>query len=57
MYTASFTRSASQAFVAADAADGDHGMAKRWDILAKFEANFNHWFKVSRGAGRWNHTY
>ncbi|TFY54873.1 hypothetical protein EVJ58_g8598 [Rhodofomes roseus] len=48
LYTSSFTKSASQALAlaAADAADGDKAMAKRWDFLSKFETNFNHWFKV-----------
>ncbi|EJF61584.1 hypothetical protein DICSQDRAFT_105728 [Dichomitus squalens LYAD-421 SS1] len=46
LYTASFTKSANNAIAAADTPDGDHSMAKRWDILGKFETNFNHWFKV-----------
>lgn len=44
LYTASFTKSASNAIAAADTPDGDHSMAKRWDILGKFETNFNHWY-------------
>lgn len=45
LYTASFTKSASQALAlaAADAPDGEKAMAKRWDFLSKFETNFNHW--------------
>lgn len=43
LYTASFTKSANNAIAAADTPDGDHSMAKRWDILGKFETNFNHW--------------
>ncbi|KAI0764704.1 Spc98 family-domain-containing protein [Fomes fomentarius] len=43
LYTASFTKSANNAIAAADSPDGDHSMAKRWDILGKFETNFNHW--------------
>ncbi|EIW56156.1 uncharacterized protein TRAVEDRAFT_60139 [Trametes versicolor FP-101664 SS1] len=46
LYTASFTKSASNAIAAADTPDGDHSMAKRWDILGKFETNFNHWYQV-----------
>ncbi|KAI0683501.1 Spc98 family-domain-containing protein [Earliella scabrosa] len=42
LYTASFTKSANNAIAAADTPDGDHSMAKRWDILGKFETNFNH---------------
>ncbi|KAI0828525.1 Spc98 family-domain-containing protein [Trametes gibbosa] len=44
LYTASFTKSANHALAAADTPDGDHSMAKRWDILSKFETNFNHWY-------------
>ncbi|KAH9855480.1 Spc98 family-domain-containing protein [Lenzites betulinus] len=44
LYTASFTKSANNAIAAADTPDGDHSMAKRWDILGKFETNFNHWY-------------
>ncbi|TFK37007.1 Spc98 family-domain-containing protein [Crucibulum laeve] len=46
LYTASFTKSANQAIVASETADGDQEMAKRWQFLAKFETNFNHWFQV-----------
>ncbi|GLB41061.1 putative spindle pole body component [Lyophyllum shimeji] len=45
LYTASFTKSANQAFAAVETPEGDTGMAKRWDILSKFETNFNHWFQ------------
>ena len=48
LYTASFTKSANQAFASANETEGDHGMAKRWDFLAKFETNFNHWYVVTR---------
>ena len=47
LYTSSFTKSANQAFASADETEGDHGMAKRWDFLAKFETNFNHWYVLS----------
>jgi hypothetical protein len=43
-YSVHFTRSANQAITAA--ADGnaeDGGSRKRWDVLNKFETNFNHW--------------
>ncbi|KAF5309010.1 hypothetical protein D9619_013561 [Psilocybe cf. subviscida] len=46
-YSMHFTRSANQAITAA--ADGnaeDGGSRKRWDVLNKFETNFNHWFQV-----------
>lgn len=46
LYTSSFTKSANQALAAADTPEGDQSMAKRWEFLAKFETNFNHWFKV-----------
>ena len=46
LYTASFTKSANSAISAAEDSGGDTGMAKRWDILGKFETNFNHWFQV-----------
>jgi gamma-tubulin complex component 2 len=43
LYTASFTKSANQAWATAQGADFDQSMGKRWDILGKFETNFNHW--------------
>ncbi|KAG6828440.1 hypothetical protein H0H92_007967 [Tricholoma furcatifolium] len=46
LYAASFSKSANQAIVASETQGGDLGMAKRWDILGKFETNFNHWFQV-----------
>ncbi|RXW17512.1 hypothetical protein EST38_g8351 [Candolleomyces aberdarensis] len=46
LYTASFTKSANSAINAAEDSGGDTGMTKRWDILGKFETNFNHWFQV-----------
>lgn len=47
LYTSTFTKSASRALaVAAQNPAGDQEMAKRWDVLGKFETNFNHWFKV-----------
>ncbi|KAF4607379.1 hypothetical protein EYR38_001448 [Pleurotus pulmonarius] len=54
LYTSSFTKSANQAIADIEAGDGDRGMAKRWDVLGKFEANFDCWFKVStiKGSGR-----
>ncbi|EGO19871.1 hypothetical protein SERLADRAFT_418154 [Serpula lacrymans var. lacrymans S7.9] len=45
LYTASFSKSATQGLAAADMGDGDTAMAKRWEFLRKFETNFNHWFK------------
>jgi gamma-tubulin complex component 2 len=47
LYASSFTKSANQALAAMDSLDGDQGMAKRWEILNKFETNFNHWYAVS----------
>ncbi|KAJ7281847.1 Spc98 family-domain-containing protein [Mycena rebaudengoi] len=44
LYTSSFTKSANQAIIASETAEGDQAMAKRWDFLNKFETNFNHWF-------------
>ncbi|EIN05477.1 hypothetical protein PUNSTDRAFT_115910 [Punctularia strigosozonata HHB-11173 SS5] len=46
LYAASFTKSANQALAAAESAEGDPAMEKRWDFLSKFERNFDHWFKV-----------
>ncbi|KDR70247.1 hypothetical protein GALMADRAFT_255134 [Galerina marginata CBS 339.88] len=43
-YSASFTKSANQAIAAAsEGPDSDPSKAKRWDVLNKFETNFNHW--------------
>jgi gamma-tubulin complex component 2 len=44
LYTSSFTRSANHALEASETANGDQSMAKRWDVLGKFETNFNHWY-------------
>ncbi|TDL20542.1 hypothetical protein BD410DRAFT_829604 [Rickenella mellea] len=49
LYSASFTKSAKQAMAALEASGGDPAsvpMDKRWDILNKFETNFNHWLQV-----------
>ncbi|KAI0084948.1 Spc98 family-domain-containing protein [Irpex rosettiformis] len=46
LYTSSFTKHANQALAAPDTPEADQAMAKGWDILGKFETNFNHWFKV-----------
>ncbi|XP_006456070.1 hypothetical protein AGABI2DRAFT_188151 [Agaricus bisporus var. bisporus H97] len=46
LYTSNFTKSANQAIAAAETAEGDQAMSKRWDFLGKFETNFNHWFQV-----------
>ncbi|KAF8154706.1 Spc98 family-domain-containing protein [Crassisporium funariophilum] len=47
LYSASFTKSANQAIAASsDKAEMDASKAKRWDVLGKFETNFNHWFQV-----------
>lgn len=44
LYSASFTKSANQAIAAAsEDSDADSSKAKRWDVLNKFETNFNHW--------------
>lgn len=43
-YSSSFTKSANQAIVAAaEDASVDASRTKRWDVLNKFETNFNHW--------------
>jgi hypothetical protein len=45
LYTSSFTGSADHALPeASETANGDQFMAKRWDVLGKFETNFNHWY-------------
>ncbi|KAF8191280.1 gamma-tubulin complex, DGRIP84/SPC97 component [Pholiota molesta] len=41
-YSSSFTKSANQAIAAEDPAN-DPSKSKRWDILNRFEAHFNHW--------------
>ncbi|KAG1840358.1 hypothetical protein DFJ58DRAFT_92144 [Suillus subalutaceus] len=46
LYTSSFTKSANQAFAAAESGDSDQAMNKHLEFLKKFESNFNHWFKV-----------
>ncbi|KAH9475975.1 Spindle pole body component alp4 [Psilocybe cubensis] len=56
LYSASFTKSVNQALAAAMAyAESginsedvfvDPTRAKRWEVLTKFEMNFNHWFQV-----------
>ncbi|KAF6752840.1 gamma-tubulin complex component 2 [Ephemerocybe angulata] len=46
LYTSSFTKSANSAIQAVEETGEDTGMAKRWDILGKFETHFNHWFQV-----------
>ncbi|KAI0338339.1 hypothetical protein BDW22DRAFT_1460019 [Trametopsis cervina] len=43
VYTASFTKHANQALAASETPEADQAMAKGWDILVKFEKNFNHW--------------
>ncbi|KAF8908113.1 gamma-tubulin complex, DGRIP84/SPC97 component [Gymnopilus junonius] len=45
-YSASFTKSANQAIAAAEDPASDPSKTKRWDVLNKFETNFNHWFQV-----------
>ncbi|KAJ3504839.1 hypothetical protein NLJ89_g7730 [Agrocybe chaxingu] len=45
-YSSSFTKSANQAIAAADNPEADTSKTKRWDVLNKFETNFNHWFQV-----------
>ncbi|THH01030.1 hypothetical protein EW026_g1600 [Hermanssonia centrifuga] len=42
LYTAPFTKSATQAL----SGDTPEAMAKRWNTLGKFEANFNHWYAL-----------
>ncbi|EFI26669.1 gamma-tubulin complex component 2 [Coprinopsis cinerea okayama7 len=46
LYTASFTKTASNAIAVSENGEEDQGMAKRWDVLGKFETNFNHWFQI-----------
>ncbi len=44
LYSASFTKSAHQAIAAAlEDPEVDSSKTKRWDVLNKFETNFNHW--------------
>jgi gamma-tubulin complex component 2 len=43
LYTSSFTKHANQALAAPDTPEAEQAMAKGWDILSKFETNFNHW--------------
>ncbi|KAF9531316.1 gamma-tubulin complex, DGRIP84/SPC97 component [Crepidotus variabilis] len=46
-YSSSFTKSANQALAAAaEDPSSDASKSKRWDVLNKFEANFNHWFQI-----------
>ncbi|PPQ99977.1 hypothetical protein CVT24_009553 [Panaeolus cyanescens] len=45
-YSASFTKSTLQAIAAKTNGEEDPTKAKRWDVLNKFETNFNHWFQV-----------
>ena len=49
LYNSSLTKSASHAAAGGSAAE-DTGMAKRSDVLSKFETNFNHWSVI---LGRW----
>ncbi|KAJ7581207.1 gamma-tubulin complex, DGRIP84/SPC97 component [Mycena floridula] len=46
LYTSSFTKTANQVINAVDATEAEQAMFKCWDVLKKFETNFNHWFKV-----------
>ncbi|KAH9003301.1 Spc98 family-domain-containing protein [Lactarius hatsudake] len=46
LYTASFTKDANKALVAAETPEGDVGAKKRSDFLIRFETNFNHWLKI-----------
>ncbi|KAH6904213.1 gamma-tubulin complex component 2 [Coprinopsis sp. MPI-PUGE-AT-0042] len=46
LYTAHFTKTATSAMAVSENGDEDKGMAKRWDVLGKFETNFNHWFQI-----------
>ncbi|KAF7968072.1 hypothetical protein HWV62_32061 [Athelia sp. TMB] len=44
LYTSMFTKAANTAL--ASSPETENAKAKRWEVLAKFETNFNHWFKV-----------
>ncbi|PCH42005.1 gamma-tubulin complex component 2 [Wolfiporia cocos MD-104 SS10] len=46
LYSTSFTKSAFQALAAAESGEDNQAMMKRWEFLARFETNFDHWFKV-----------
>ncbi|KAI9454203.1 Spc98 family-domain-containing protein [Russula earlei] len=46
LYTASFTKDANKALLAADTPEGDSGAKKRSDFLIRFETNFNHWLRI-----------
>ncbi|KAF8483402.1 Spc98 family-domain-containing protein [Russula ochroleuca] len=46
LYSASFTKDANKALVAAETPEGDSGAKKRSDILIRFETNFNHWLSI-----------
>ncbi|TFK24131.1 hypothetical protein FA15DRAFT_669893 [Coprinopsis marcescibilis] len=46
LYTSPLTKTAISAISAAEVGESDQGMAKRWDVLGKFETNFNHWFQI-----------
>jgi hypothetical protein len=45
-YTTKFTHSSNKALEEVEKNGQLDGMSKRWEILGKFEANFNHWFQV-----------
>ena len=50
LYSASFTKSANQAIAATlEDPNTDSSKAKRWDVLNKFETNFNHWYGLPLG--------
>ncbi|TEB29698.1 hypothetical protein FA13DRAFT_1734494 [Coprinellus micaceus] len=45
-YTTKFTHSSNKALEEVEKNGQLDGMSKRWEILGKFEANFNHWFQI-----------
>ncbi|KJA16139.1 hypothetical protein HYPSUDRAFT_193513 [Hypholoma sublateritium FD-334 SS-4] len=52
-YSSSFTKAANQAIAAEDPAS-DPSKMKRWDILIRFEGNFNRWFDSHLGHVQFN---
>ncbi|KAI0919489.1 hypothetical protein AcV5_001541 [Taiwanofungus camphoratus] len=46
LYASAFSKHIIKALAAAATPQGDQGMDERWNFLAKFEAHFNHWFKL-----------
>lgn len=44
MYSSALTKSVNQVVNAVDTVDREQAMYKCWDVLKKFETNFNHWW-------------